>query len=168
MYQLSTSAQAYKKSLAWNITLPSHRVLDRKIYCLVQENFSHCRLNIYSFVLFKLIYSWPSRTPLAFCISVPIGENLEFFHCIMKWGVWSCIAHIDCKVNPLVMERLTHCKAQDLVHCLSAFAVSKHCTTWAWCVNGLFSMTLNHALIFSLTSAYPSFNLDHTAWSPNE
>ena len=77
-------------------------------------------------------------------------------------------AHINRKVNALAMKGPTHCTGWGLVHCPFSLGANKPCTTWAWFVRCLFSMTSNHTLISSLASTFLPSNLGQTAWSPNE
>ena len=88
------------------------------------------------------------------------------FHCSTKWlGGCSYFAWVGCGVHwQPGCGGLTHCKGLDLGHSLSSHALSKHCTTWAWCVFCLLLVTLNYAHVSSLDGTYLPFDLGCTVW----
>lgn len=94
----------------------------------------------------------PQACPQISIFHIPLGRRSGSFYCSRKWGVCSYTTRVDL----------------EWIHSSFPLAVNKHCTTWAWCSYGLFSVASNHALVSSLGNAYMPFNFDHTAWPLSE
>lgn len=79
--------------------------------------------------LTSYVLLWPSGMSPAFHISDLKGQGSGCFYCSTKEGTCT---HDTCGEHPPVR----HANALQEAGCctLSPHAVSKHCTTWAWCV----------------------------------